>query len=276
MPSRRLKYRPPVFAGWHGVDDVVGIKIDDVRKVYDPDIVAIDCIAADIADDEFVSVLGPSGCGKSTLLFILGGFLPATEGEVRVGGEVVTEPDPNRGLVFQQSVLYPWLSVEENIEWGLKIQGVPKGERKERVAEFIEMIGLSGFEGAYPGSLSGGMKQRAAMARVLVVNPEILLMDEPFGALDAQTRELMQSELLRIWQQTEQTAVFVTHNIEEALFLSDRVIVLSARPSTVLTIIDVDFDRPREGDLKETQAFIQQRREIWDLIKGDVEIAEQQ
>lgn len=250
------------------------IEFDGVRKVYDPDIVAVDEFTATIDDGEWVSILGPSGCGKSTLLFMTGGFLERTEGSITVNGRTVEGPEPERGMVFQDSVLFPWMTIEENIKWGMEVVGIDKETREQRTAEYIEMIGLEGFEDAYPSSLSGGMKQRAAMARVLVVNPEVLLMDEPLGALDAQTRELMQHELLDIWSKTGQTTLFVTHSIDEAVYLSDRVVVLSDRPSRIKEIVDLTdvFDRPRDPDIKESQAFAEKRTEIWNLIQTEVTI----
>lgn len=242
-------------------------------KTYDSEVVAVDDIDATIEEGEFVSILGPSGCGKSTLLYMIGGFIEPTSGEITMNGDPVTSPSPNRGMVFQDSVLYPWLTVRENIEWGLKVQDVPESERREKSAEFISMIGLEGFEDSYPSELSGGMQQRAAMARVLVCNPEVLLMDEPFGALDEQTREVMQDELLEIWQQTNQTCVFVTHSIDEALFLSDRILVLTARPGTIKSDIDLSsFERPRDSSLKQSAAFRDQRQEIWETLRDEVSI----
>ena len=250
------------------------IDFDGVRKVYDPDVVAVDEFTATIDEGEWVSILGPSGCGKSTILFMAGGFLERTAGTITVNGHSVEKPDPERGMVFQDSVLFPWMTIKENIEWGMETVGIEKATRKQRAQEYIEMIGLEGFEDAYPSSLSGGMKQRAAMARVLVVNPDVLLMDEPLGALDEQTRELMQHELLDIWSQTGQTCLFVTHSIDEAVYLSDRVIVLTDRPSRIKADVDMTdvFDRPRDPEIKETQAFTDKRREIWELIKSEVTI----
>lgn len=250
------------------------IEFDGVRKVYDPDVVAVDEFTASIDEGEWVSVLGPSGCGKSTILFMLGGFLSRTAGSITVNGKSVEEPAPERGMVFQDSVLFPWMTIEENIKWGMETVGIDKETREQRATEYIEMIGLEGFEDAYPSSLSGGMKQRAAMARVLVVNPNVLLMDEPLGALDAQTRELMQHELLKIWSQTGQTCMFVTHSIDEAIYLSDRVIVLTDRPSSIKAIVDLTdvFDRPRAPEIKETQAFAEKRHDVWELIQAEVTI----
>ncbi|ELZ80974.1 ABC transporter [Haloferax elongans ATCC BAA-1513] len=250
------------------------IEIDSVRKVYNEDVVAVGDVSLTIEEGDFVSVLGPSGCGKSTLLFMLGGFIEPTSGTITVNGEQVTSPDPSRGMVFQESVLFPWMTIKENITWGMKVLGVGEEEREREAEEYIEMIGLSGFEDAYPNSLSGGMKQRAAMARVLAVNPSVLLMDEPFGALDAQTREMMQHELLDIWSQTGQTCMFVTHSIDEALYLSDKIVVLSSRPSSVESIIDVSehFERPRESDIRETETFTELRQQLWGMIQEEVTV----
>jgi NitT/TauT family transport system ATP-binding protein len=250
------------------------IEVDSARKVYNEDVVAVGDVSLTIEEGDFVSVLGPSGCGKSTLLFMLGGFIEPTAGTIKVDGEPVTSPDPSRGMVFQESVLFPWMTIEENITWGMKVLGVDEDECQRKAREHIEMIGLDGFEEAYPNSLSGGMKQRAAMARVLAVNPSVLLMDEPFGALDAQTREMMQHELLDIWSQTGQTCMFVTHSIDEALYLSDKIVVLSSRPSSVESIIDVSeqFGRPRSPDIRESETFAELRHEIWDMIQDEVTI----
>ncbi|WP_396611318.1 ABC transporter ATP-binding protein [Haloferax sp. S1W] len=250
------------------------IEIDSVRKVYNEDVVAVGDVSLTIEEGDFVSVLGPSGCGKSTLLFMLGGFIEPTSGSITVDGTSVTSPDPSRGMVFQESVLFPWMTIKENITWGMKVLGEGEEDRERKAKEYIEMIGLSGFEDAYPNSLSGGMKQRAAMARVLAVNPSVLLMDEPFGALDAQTREMMQHELLDIWSQTGQTCMFVTHSIDEALYLSDKIIVLSSRPSSVESIIDVTqhFGRPRETDIRETETFAELRHQLWGMIQEEVTV----
>ena len=250
------------------------IEVDSARKVYNEDVVAVGDVSLTIDEGDFVSVLGPSGCGKSTLLFMLGGFIEPTAGTIRVDGAPVTSPDPSRGMVFQESVLFPWMTIEENITWGMKVLGVDEDECQRKAEEYIEMIGLEGFEEAYPNSLSGGMKQRAAMARILAVNPSVLLMDEPFGALDAQTREMMQHELLDIWSQTGQTCTFVTHSIDEALYLSDKIVVLSSRPSSVESIIDVSqhFGRPRSPDIRESETFTELRHELWDMIQDEVTI----
>ena len=250
------------------------IEIDSVRKVYDEEVVAVGDVSLTVDEGKFVSVLGPSGCGKSTLLFMLGGFIEPTSGSISRNGSPITGPDPSRGMVFQESVLFPWMTIKENITWGMKMLGTDEDERERKADEYIEMIGLDGFEDAHPNYLSGGMKQRAAMARILAVNPSMLLMDEPFGALDAQTREMMQHELLDIWSQTGQTCVFVTHSIDEALYLSDQVVVLGSRPSTVEAVIDVSehFDRPRSPEIRESDQFGELRHEIWDMIQEEVTV----
>ncbi|MCY4730625.1 ABC transporter ATP-binding protein [Natronomonas gomsonensis] len=250
------------------------IEVDSVRKVYNEEVVAVGDVSLSIDEGDFVTVLGPSGCGKSTLLFMLGGFIEPTEGSITVDGASVTGPDPSRGMVFQESVLFPWMSIKKNITWGMKVLGIDEEEREQKAEEYIEMIGLDGFEDAYPNSLSGGMKQRAAMARVLAVNPSVLLMDEPFGALDAQTREMMQHELLDIWNQTGQTCMFVTHSIDEALYLSDYTVVLGSRPSSVEAVVDVTerFGRPRSPEIRDTEEFTDLRQKIWDMIQEEVSI----
>jgi ABC-type nitrate/sulfonate/bicarbonate transport system ATPase subunit len=201
-------------------------------------------ISLDVHDGEFVCLLGPSGCGKSTLLNIMGGFLSPSCGDVKVDGQVVNGPDPRRIFVFQERGVFPWLTVEGNIAFGLFHLGA--AERRQRVARYIQMVGLEGFEKAYPAALSGGMKQRLEVARALAVNPDMLFLDEPFGALDSITRLTMRAELLRIWQAERKTIIFVTHDIEEAVQLADRVVVMSARPATIQRIVDIDIPHPRD------------------------------
>ena len=248
----------------------------NITKVYgsgENAVTALENVSFDVEDGEFVSILGPSGCGKSTLLRIIDGLLKPTTGEILIDGEEVNGSGQDRGMVFQSFNLFPWRTVRENVEFGIEIGDMSKTERRERSAEFIEMVGLADFTDAYPKELSGGMQQRVGLARALAIDPEILLMDEPFGALDAQTREVMQTELLKIWSQHQKTSVFVTHDIEEAIFLSDRVIVLTGRPGHVNEIIDVPFNRPRHGhDLKADPAFGDLRERIWDkLFEGEDE-----
>jgi NitT/TauT family transport system ATP-binding protein len=223
-----------------------------------------------IESGEFVSIVGPSGCGKSTFLHILGGFEPADGGRMLLNGIPIAGPGPDRGMLFQEFALFPWRSVIGNVGWALEVQGVPKAERLRRANKYLELVGLSGFADAYPAELSGGMKQRVALARVLAFEPRILLMDEPFGALDAQTRELMQEELNAIWQQTRNTVLFVTHDIEEAIYLSDRVIVFTARPGRLKEEIRVDLPRPRGIDVKKSAEYLGYRNRVWDSLRSEV------
>jgi NitT/TauT family transport system ATP-binding protein len=232
------------------------------------EVVALDGVDLEIGDDEFLTVLGPSGCGKTTLLNIVAGFEEATGGEVRVNGEAIRKPGPDRGVVFQEYALFPWLTVEQNIEFGLRERGVPKAKRRARVRQQIASVGLSGFGRRYPQELSGGMRQRVALARVLVNDPRILLMDEPFAALDAQTRSIMQQELLRVWSAERRTAIFITHNIEEAILLGDRVVVMTARPGRIKDVVAVDLPRPR--DVTSTE-FNEIRRHIGVLLEAEVQ-----
>ncbi|HEV8628886.1 MAG TPA: ABC transporter ATP-binding protein [Thermoanaerobaculia bacterium] len=215
----------------------------------------------DVAEGELVCVLGPSGCGKSTLLNVVGGFLPPTEGEVRIDGELVQGPDPRRIFVFQERGVFPWLTVEGNIGFGLWQLG--EAERRERIAHYVNLVGLHGFEQAYPQELSGGMKQRVEVARALAVNPDVLYLDEPFGALDSITRLQMRSELLRIWERERKTVLFVTHDIEESVQLADRVVVMSARPAEIRRIVTIDIAHPR--DLS-SRRYIELRDSIFEEI----------
>ena len=201
-------------------------------------------ISLQVADGEFVCLLGPSGCGKSTLLSTMAGFLSPTSGTIKIDGEVVVGPDPRRIFVFQERGVFPWLTVEGNIEFGLF--HLTAAERRQRVAHYVRMVGLEGFEKAYPPALSGGMKQRLEVARALAVNPDMLFLDEPFGALDSITRLIMRGELLRIWEAERKTVIFVTHDIDEAVQLADRVVVMSARPATIQQIVDIDIPHPRD------------------------------
>ena len=221
----------------------------------------------EVGDLEFVAIIGPSGCGKSTFLRILDGLIPCDTGSILLDGREVTGTGQGRGMVFQTFDLFPWRTAQENVEFGLEIQPVPRAERREISRHYIELVGLTGFEHSYPYQLSGGMQQRVGIARALAVRPEILLMDEPFGSLDVQTRDLLQDELLRIWEQEQKTVVFITHSIEEAIYLADRVIVFSPRPAQVERVIPVPFSRPRREDLKTSVPFLELRRQIWELLK---------
>ena len=236
--------------------------------MYKRQVLALDEVSLEVANREFVALLGPSGCGKSTLLYLIGGFLPVVKGAIRVDGSPVVGPGPDRGIVFQHFALFPWKTVRGNVLYGLERQGMPKDEREARAQDFIELVGLHGFEDSYPSQLSGGMKQRTAIARTLAFDPKILLMDEPFGALDAQTRGLMQSELLRIWQHTPKTVIFVTHDVQEAVYLADRVAVMSARPGKIKTMVDTKFDK-NDPDIFKNKYFVEKVDEIWHLVRDE-------
>ncbi len=230
------------------------IDIQGLSKVFRKDrreIVALDEFDLKIAEGELVCLLGPSGCGKTTVLRIIAGLESATRGEVLVRGKRVTSAGPDRGVVFQEFALFPWLTARRNIEFGLEIKGVPPDKRLEASSRFIDLVGLEGFENAHPKELSGGMKQRVGIARALANDPAVLLMDEPFGSLDAQTRNLMQRELLRIWTATRKTVLFVTHSVDEAVFLADRIVVMTARPGRVREAIEVQLPRPRDRTSRE-------------------------
>jgi len=248
------------------------IVVDSVSHMYRPprgrEVLALDDISLEVANREFIALLGPSGCGKSTLLYLIGGFLPVEKGGILVDGNAVTAPGPDRGIVFQHFALFPWKTVRGNILYGLERQGMPKDQREQRAREFIDLVGLTGFEDSYPSQLSGGMRQRTAIARTLAFDPKILLMDEPFGALDAQTRGLMQSELLRIWQRTPKTVIFVTHDVQEAVYLADRVAVMSARPGRIKTIVDTKFDK-NDPNIFKAPAFVEKVDELWNLVRDE-------
>jgi NitT/TauT family transport system ATP-binding protein len=233
-------------------------------------VTAIDRFSLNVEAGEFVAIVGPSGCGKSTFLHILGGFEPYESGTMRLEGAPVKGPGPDRGMLFQEFALYPWRSVIGNVGWALEVQGVPKAKRIEKAEKYLKLVGLSAFRDAYPAELSGGMKQRVALARVLAFEPRILLMDEPFGALDAQTRELMQEELTAIWQQTRNTVLFVTHDIDEAIYLADRVAVFTARPGRLKDEIKIDLPRPRSIEIKKSPEYNEYRARVWDSLRAEV------
>jgi len=242
------------------------ISVRNINKVFplkDEAFTALGDVSIDIADSEFVTVVGPSGCGKSTLLNILAGLDEPTGGEALVDGRPVKGPGPERGVIFQQYALFPWLSVRDNVEFGLKTARVPKKERRERADHFIRLVGLEQFADALPKMLSGGMKQRCAIARAYAMNPSILLMDEPFGALDALTRVKLQEQLLNTWSQDKRTVMFITHDVDEAVFLANRVIVMAARPGRIYDVIDVDLPYPRDEDLRLTPEFGELRNRVW-------------
>jgi NitT/TauT family transport system ATP-binding protein len=219
---------------------------------------------------EFVSIVGPSGCGKSTFLNMLLGLIKPGSGEMRINGTPITGPGQERAMVFQEFGLLPWRTVQANVELGLELKGIPSAERSARGSELIKLVGLNGFERHYPHELSGGMKQRVGLARALATEPEVLLMDEPFAALDAQTRDLMQMELLQIWERTNKTVLFVTHSIEEAAYLSDRVIVMTARPGRTKDVLKVRLPRPRDYEMRLTPEFNEIKLHIWEVLKEEL------
>ncbi|MBK18633.1 MAG: ABC transporter ATP-binding protein [Rhodospirillaceae bacterium] len=234
------------------------VRVENLRKTYQTrrdEIEAIREVQMEVAEGEFISILGPSGCGKSTLLMIVGGLLPITSGTVSVGGEAVSKPRRDTGVVFQAPVLMPWRTILKNVLFPIESLGLKTDDYIERANELLEMTGLSGFADNVPSELSGGMQQRVAICRALIHNPNLLLMDEPFSALDAMTRDLMNQELLRIWEEYKKTVLFVTHSIREAVFLSDRVFVMSPRPAVISEIVTIDLPRPRELSIEETPEF---------------------
>lgn len=231
---------------------------------------AVDDVSLTVESGQFVSLVGPSGCGKTTLLKAVSGLLAPSSGSVLVGGVPVKLGGTDRAMVFQEAALLPWFSVERNIGYGLECHGMARKEIKQRVSPVIDLVGLTGFEKHYPHELSGGMQQRANLARALVVDPEVLLMDEPFAALDAQTRDMMQAELLNVWDKTNKTVLFITHQISEAVYLSDRVVVLSARPGRILADITIAIPRPRELAVKRTPEFLNYENQVWTFIEEQV------
>lgn len=257
---------------------VVKIKAIDVAKRFverNRVVTALSHVDLEVKEKEFVAIVGPSGCGKSTLLYMVGGFLDLSDGQILVNGTPVARPGPDRGIVFQHFALFPWLTVKKNILYGLEEGGVPAAEREKIVADLIQLIGLAGFENVYPRQLSGGMKQRVAIARTLAFDPDILLMDEPFGALDAQTRLMMQEELIRIWNRSKKTVLFVTHDVHEAVSLADRVFVMTARPGRIKTVVDTSGIRPWDNaEFRETPDFAQKVNQIWEYLREEVDAAQ--
>ncbi len=226
----------------------------------------------DVQDGEFLSIVGPSGCGKSTFLNVVLGLIKADSGDVLMRGKPIAGPGTDRAMVFQEFGLLPWRTVLNNIELGLELKGVPAGQRRDVSQRFVQMVGLSGFEGHYPHELSGGMKQRVGLARALATDPDVLLMDEPFAALDAQTRDVMQVELLRIWHEAKKTVLFVTHQIEEAIYLSDRVMVMTKRPGHAKKIFAIDLPRPRDYEMRVTPEFNELKLQIWHALKDEITV----
>ena len=258
------------MAGNHSaVNNPVKVHIDHVVKKFNGrngEMVALNGVDLDIHENEFVCVVGPSGCGKSTLLNIIGGLENPTEGQVLVDGKPVQGPGPDRGIVFQQYALFPWLTVEKNVQFGLKLQGKSNEEAEEIARKYLKMVDLEGFAKSYPKELSGGMKQRVAIARAYAVNPKVLLMDEPFGALDAQTRTQLQQELLNTWEKEQKTCFFITHDVEEAIILAQRVVIMCARPGRVKDIVDIDIPYPRDQETKMSPRFLELKNYIWSQV----------
>lgn len=245
------------------------VRISYFNRKQNAHLTAVEGLDFEIQPGEFVAIVGPSGCGKTTFLKAVDGLLPIAGGEIRVDGVKVTKPGADRGFVFQAPSLLPWRTVEANVMYGLELQGRKRDkEAKETVREMIDMVGLRDFRRAYPSQLSGGMQQRVNLARALAMDPELLLMDEPFAALDAQTREFMQAELLRIWAASGKTALFITHQIDEAVYLADRVLVFSGRPGRILADITIDLPRPRPLSVKRSEAFLEYERRAWDLLEA--------
>ncbi len=246
------------------------VQIKDVKKIYEgrnSQTVALNGVNLDIYNNEFICVVGPSGCGKSTLLNIIAGLHEPTSGEVLVDGVKVEGTGVDRGVVFQQYALFPWLTVRKNVEFGLRLKKELSKEQREEIAmKYIRMVGLEKFVNAYPKELSGGMKQRVAIARAYAVNPSLLLMDEPFGALDAQTRTQLQTELLKTWEEEKKTCFFITHDVEEAILLSSRVVVMSARPGRIKEVIDIDIPYPRNQETKMLPRFTELKNYIWNMV----------
>ena len=251
------------------------LQVDKVSLRYQkPDggvFTALDQVSFEVPDQQFAVLVGPSGCGKSSLLYLTAGLAEPTSGEIYVGGQQVEGPGADRGMVFQSYTLFPWLTVRQNVEFGLKRRGMAAAQRKEIVDYYVNEVGLTGFADNYAKQLSGGMMQRVAIARALANDPQILLMDEPFGALDSQTRLQMQQLLLRVWGNSKKTVLFVTHDIDEAILLGDRVYVMGARPGRIKQILDVPIERPRNLDMVMERSFIEMKREIFGLLHDDLE-----
>ncbi len=246
------------------------IKLQNVNRVYEigkgNTIVAVENVSLSVYAEEFVCIVGPSGCGKSTLLYLIACLEKPSSGEILIDSKPVTEPNPKVGMVFQPDSVFPWLTVRENIEFGPVLRGIPPSKRQQIAEHYVRLVGLEGFENTLPRQLSGGMKKRVDIARAFANNPEILLMDEPFGALDAMTKEKLQLELLQIWENERKTILFVTHDLEEALMLGTRVVVMSRQPNTIQTIVEIPFEHPRSLILKTSTEFQEYRRKLWELL----------
>ncbi len=249
------------------------LEISEVSKTYDVDgenpVQALDRVTLDVAEGEFVSVIGPSGCGKSTLFNIVGGLIAQYEGSVRIDGHAVDGAHSDVGVVFQEESTFPWRTTLDNVAFPLEVQGLAKADREERARKFVSLVGLEGFENHYPAQLSGGMKQRTAVARTLAYEPRIMLLDEPFGALDEQTRMLLGDKMLEIWSALNQTMLLITHNITEAVQLSDRVVVMSFRPGKIKEVIEIDLPRPRSSEVISTPKFGEYVGRLWTLLREE-------
>jgi NitT/TauT family transport system ATP-binding protein len=250
------------------MEQAVGIAVEGVHKEFGS-VKALADVSIAVRAGEFLSIIGPSGCGKTTLLKIIAGLLPAESGRVVVGARTVKGPGPECSMVFQDFALLPWATVKQNVEFGARLRGIPALERAERAQRAIAKVGLAGtFEGAYPAQLSGGMQQRVGLARALAVNPQVLLMDEPFASIDEQTRRVLQDDLLGVWSDERKTVVLVTHSMEEAVYLSDRVVVLSPRPGKVHRVLDVPLPRPRQsGEVRASAAFARLVDDVWQILR---------
>jgi NitT/TauT family transport system ATP-binding protein len=250
--------------------EAIGLRHEYYQPRTGGRLLALDNVNLKVEDGEFVTIVGPSGCGKTTFINLADGLLKPTAGKLSIDGKQVTGPGIDRGMVFQDSCLMPWRTVIKNVLFGLECQGLDNADGQARARKFIKLVGLEGFEEHYPHELSGGMQQRCNLARALTVDPKILIMDEPFAALDAQTREIMQLELLRIWREAAKTVLFITHQINEAIYLADRVIVFGARPGRVKETIKIDLPRPRELAVKREKKFLEYEDHLWTLIEEEV------
>ena len=252
-----------------GEERNIKVKIDNVKKIYNSrngEMIALNGVSLDIYETEFICVVGPSGCGKSTLLNIIAGLLEPSSGKVYCDGKEVVGTGTERGVVFQQYALFPWMTVKKNVMFGLNLQGIKGAEAEEKAMKYIKMVQLEDFLDHYPKELSGGMKQRVAIARAYAVNPSVLLMDEPFGALDAQTRTQLQSELLETWEKERKTCFFITHDVDEAIILAQKVIIMSARPGRIKEIVDINIPYPRTQETKMAPEFLELKNHIWSQV----------